>query len=251
MSAVLNDARRFYREGHRELVILKFAHYQGFQEEAYKDLVSQIKTSLGPWLYKVLPKGKRLADVTLSEFVRDKGAIVVACDDSYPLNHRCEGIWVYRDWDSGHPEEGDLRVYDQYSDSMTYLSMKADQFDKFNRYDGKCQARRDVVCDLFLLSWTLTPPTYVRGYSVVANRKLEADLKELKRPNHCGYFVNLLYADYVESAIDRRGHPAERNAFQRIPNSLTAGFRRTILIVRGRFVVCRFLSGGVAALTTG
>jgi hypothetical protein len=83
---------------------------------------------------------------------------------------------------------------------MSYSSMKADQFDKFNRYDGKCRFRHDIPCDLFLLSWTLTPPTYVRGFATQANRNLATALKELKIPNRFGHLVNLLYADYVDAS---------------------------------------------------
>jgi len=200
LAEVLQDVRRFAREGHRELVILKFSHYEGFHDEAYKGLIGQIKASLGLWLYKSLPRGKRLADITLAEYVGQTGAVLVLCDGRYLLEHRSEGIWVYRDWDSQHPEQGDLRIYDQYSNMMTYPAMKTDQFDKFNRYDGKCKTRRDVPCDLFLLSWTLTPATNVRDYAAEANRNLEAAVKELKIPNRFGCVVNLLYADYVDSS---------------------------------------------------
>ena len=106
LAEVLDDVRRFAAEGHRELVILKFSHYEGFQTEAYKGLVKQIKASLGPWLYTSLPRGRRLADVTLAEYVRHAGAILVLCDGSYPLDNRSEGIWVYRDWDSRIPSKG-------------------------------------------------------------------------------------------------------------------------------------------------
>jgi len=78
--------------------------------------------------------------------------------------------------------------------------MRTEQFDKFNRYDGKCKARRDIPCDLFLLSWTLTPPTFVWGYALEANRNLEAALKELKIPNCFGREANLLYRDSVASS---------------------------------------------------
>jgi len=200
LADVLDDVRRFAREGHHELVILKFSHYDGFRGDAYKSLVKQIKASLGPWLYTSLPRGRRLADITLSDYIRNSAAVLVLCDESYPLDNRSEGIWVYRDWDSMHPEQGDLRVYDQYSNTTSYPSMRTDQFDKFNRYDGKCKARREIPCDLFLLSWTLTPPTFVWGFAVEANRNLEAALKELKIPNRCGRIANLLYVDYVASS---------------------------------------------------
>ncbi len=200
LANMLDDVRKFVREGHRELVILKFSHYQGFNDEVYLNLAKQIGECLGPWLYKSLPPGRRLADVTLAEFIREKTAVLALCDGSYPLTNHREDIWVYRDWDSSHPEQGDLRVYDQYSNTLSNADMKTDQLDKFRRYDGKCKSRRDVPCELFLLSWTLTPPINVQGYAVDSNRNLEAALGEMKIPNRLGYIVNLLYVDYVDSA---------------------------------------------------
>ena len=98
------------------------------------------------------------------------------------MANRMPGIWVYRDWDAADAERGDLRVYDRYAASTDYLRMKADQFDKFARYDGKCRRRSDLACDLFMLSWTLTPATGVRAYRELPNRKLAEDIRELKCP---------------------------------------------------------------------
>ena len=200
LDEVLADVRRFMAAGHRELVILKFSHYEGFDGDAFDRLVKQIKTSLGPWLFNSLPRGKRLADVTLAEYVGKTGAVVAVCDGRYPLDRRSKGIWIYRDWDSPHPEEGDLRVFDQYADTVAYATMKADQFDKFDRYNARCKHGRDVPCDLFLLSWTLTPATNVRGYALEANRNLAAAMNDLKVPNRRGCVVNLVYTDYIDIA---------------------------------------------------
>jgi hypothetical protein len=197
---VLNDVRRFASEGRRELVILKFSHYEHFSDEAYKTLVKQIETSQRPWLFRAPPKGKRLAEVTLSEFVGQSGAVLVVCDGNYPRDFPREGIWVYRDWDSPHPEQGDLRVYDQYSNTMSYAAMKTDQLSKFKRFDGKCKVRPDVPCDLFLLSWTLTPPTGVEAFAAEPNRNLRTALEQVQIPNRFGLVPNLLYTDYVKSA---------------------------------------------------
>ncbi len=60
--------------------------------------------------------------------------------------------------------------------------------------------RSALPCDLFLLSWTLTPATGVRAYSELPNRKLADDIKVLNYPNRQGCIPNLLYADYVDSA---------------------------------------------------
>ena len=58
---------------------------------------------------------------------------------------------------------------------------------------------------MFLLSWTLTPATDVKGYSVLPNSKLKGDIAEMKVPNRFGRVPNLLYMDYVEAIYARFG----------------------------------------------
>ena len=176
LANVLDDVRRFCHDPQagarrRELIVLKFSHYAAFSDKVYRQMVEEITARLDPWLYKSLPKGKRLAEIPLRELLREKCVVLVACDGDYPLANRKAGVWVYRDWDAADPEAGDLRVYDRYADSTDYRQMKADQFNKFARYDGKCRQRPDLPCDLFLLSWTLTPATNVRGVLRYAESK--------------------------------------------------------------------------------
>jgi hypothetical protein len=200
LADVLDDVRRFCREPHRELIILKFSHYQDISDNTYRQMVEEITSRLDPWLYRSLPKGKRLAEIPLRELLNEKSVVWVVCDGGYSLVNRTPGIWTYRDWSAADAEQGDLRVFDRYADSTDYERMRADQLGKFARYDGKCRRRPDVPCDLFLLSWTLTPATGIRAYAELPNRKLADDIKELKGPNRYGCIPNLLYVDYVESA---------------------------------------------------
>jgi hypothetical protein len=200
LAEVLDDVRRFCRQPHRELIILKFSHYETFSDTVYRQMVKEIAARLDTWLLKSLPKGRRLAEIPLKELPAERSVVCIVCDGDYPLRNHSSGIWVYRDGDAAHPEQGDLRVYDRYANSTDYEQMKADQLGKFARYDGKCRQRPDLPCDLFLLSWTLTPAVNVRAYSDLPNRRLADDMKELKSPNRSGCVVNLLYADYVEAA---------------------------------------------------
>ena len=50
--------------------------------------------------------------------------------------------------------------------------MQKDQFAKFERYTGKMAHDQNLPCDLFLLSWTLTPATGVWFAAQAANRRL-------------------------------------------------------------------------------
>lgn len=200
LEEVLADVWRYMNEGHRELVILKFSHYQNIDSDSYKKMVTMISDYLSPWLVTKRPEDGRLAEVGIRTFLEDQGAIIAVSDTDLPLIHRTDGIWVYRDWESQNAVEGDLRVYDRYSNTMSYDAMKQDQLDKFSKYDGRCEAKPFPPCDLFLLSWTLTPPTAVWPFSKSANRNLGQAMAELKVPNQHGQIVNLLYVDYVEYA---------------------------------------------------
>jgi hypothetical protein len=204
VSVVLREIRRFALEHHSELVILKFSHFDRIDNEKYAKLVKQIEASLGTWLVKTLPPGKRLVDVTLGEYVVDGPALLVVVDRDYAVHVKEPGFWVYRDWNWTTPEKGDLRVFDQYSNTTSLDSMRKGQLGKFKKFTGRMARDASLRCDLFLLSWTLTPITFVFRFSVQANRRLGSDIRLGQTrpaiPNWRGHIMNLLYADYVEFA---------------------------------------------------
>jgi hypothetical protein len=195
---VLNGVKKFMSEGHRELVILKFSHYKGFTEDIYRRLVKMLQDTLGAWLLQKTWSG-RLADAPLQTLIGNGGKVLVVCDGKYPVNIPTQGIHVYRDWDSSDPKQGDLTVYDQYSDTMDYDQMSKDQLEKFKAFNGKCKNDSNVPCDLFLLSWTLTPPTDVCAVSNSANRNLGQAMSSVGR-NSQGFIPNILYVDYCQRA---------------------------------------------------
>jgi hypothetical protein len=192
---VLSQVALFMRSAGKELVILKFSHYDRFNEKVYQGLVKEIVDALEPWLYET---NSRLAEVSLADFLRYGGVVLVLCDEAYPVKQPTKGIYVYRDWDSSDPANGDLRVYDKYSNTTSFPQMQTDQSNKFRIYDARCFYRQDVRCDLFLLSWTLTPPSGVWPVSKEANRHLGTGLARIPVPNPIGRVINLLYVDYVE-----------------------------------------------------
>ncbi|MBX9635186.1 MAG: hypothetical protein K2X44_09415 [Magnetospirillum sp.] len=206
LTDILNQVVQFMQAGSKELVVLKFSHFENFGggSAVYKKLTAQITGALGRWLVtKQQLADKRLAEATLSQLVQNGGRVVVVCDGDMPVDYPADGIWVYRDWDAEKPAQGDLRVYDVYSNTISYDTMKSNQFAKFNAYTGICKNKQDgkeVPCDMFLLSWTLTPPTDVWNFSTQANRNLADALRELRVPNAHGQIVNVLYVDYVEYA---------------------------------------------------
>lgn len=199
---ILGDVQRFLTEGRREVVILKISHYDDFDDDIYKSFVGLVKQHLDPWLFKQLPEGKRLADIPLEDLIRNGGIVLPVCDGGYPVTNREPGFWVYRDDDDGDAAQGDLRVFDKYANTTSFDTMKADQLKKFNDYTGACRSNASIPCDLFLLSWTLTPVTGVWMYAQEANRKLGAEVRSFPRFNSHGWdrIVNLLYVDYAQYA---------------------------------------------------
>lgn len=193
---ILNDVKSYMDLGSRELVILKFSHYgDGFNSSHYSTLVDKIKNKLGGYLFDK-PAGKRLAEITMSEYLNDGGKVLIVCDSNYPIYSPETGIYTYRDYDSGSAHLGDFIVYDKYSNSMSYSSMSSDQLNKFSNYNG-LTSNGNHVCDFFLLSWTLTPPTAVALFAPAANRHLPEAMYSLN-PNQHGYIPNILYVDFVE-----------------------------------------------------
>jgi len=203
LSEVLGDLRKFALENRKELAILKFSAFSNIDNTRYAALVEQIRASIGTWLVTSIPDGKRLADVTLNEYVANGPAYLVVVDENYAIDVKRDGFWVYRNWNA-IPVDGDLRVFDQYSDTEIYKDMRDNQFLKFRAYDGWMALK--LPCDLFLLSWTLTPSiTPVRTLAATPNRNLGAEIQFGKTdpiaiPNVHGKIMNLLYVDFVELA---------------------------------------------------
>ncbi len=200
LSDVLADIQRFMEEGHRELIILKFSHFKDIDDDLYPEMVSMIRSALHRWLLPSLPADQRLADIPLGELIAQSGVILPVCSGDLPVNHAAEGIWVYRDWDSKDPEAGDLCVYDRYSDTTSYSEMKEKQIERYQTFKGTCESNPSVPCDLFLLSWTLTPITHVWTTCKEANLNLGAEMAKLEVPNSRGLIPNIFYVDYVETA---------------------------------------------------
>jgi hypothetical protein len=218
---VLSDIRKFLAEGHRELVILKFSHYGGFDQAAFEHLCREISQNLSDWIYQGdPPPGGRLADTTLGSFLGrpGSGSCLVVCDGSFsPPPGMTKMIKSYRDWFAADPQNGQLTLFDVYSkttDMNTMMNggppnpdpelpnLPRGQFPKFADFNGTCLYQSNGVsipCDLFLSSWTLTPPTAVWPFSRTANAALGEEIARLGA-NSKGYPINLLYVDYAEYA---------------------------------------------------
>ncbi len=206
LQSVLDSVSRFLTV-YRELIVLKISNFEDFTPSSYDELLAQIQSTLDQWLYRGPLSGRRLADVPLREFIPTRGCVLVVVDGNYPVARPSEGIWVYRDRASDDVASGDLRVMDQYANTTSYDDMKSDQIGKYIAYDGLCAPT--IPCDLFLLSWTLTPDISntignwgpdVYDLARTANPPLGSVAEEIQLPNPHGMRVNVVYVDYFEYA---------------------------------------------------
>jgi hypothetical protein len=198
LDSILADVKRFAQTHPHELVLLKFSHFK-LTSEKYGALARQITDALGPWLFDPPPGGKRLADVTLREYVASGTKVLVLVDENYAFQTHLPGIWVYSDWNSDYLAQADLRVFDEYANTSNLKEMKADQFKKFCSFNGKCKDKQ-TDCDLFLLSWTMTPWVRIWAASKPALDQLQSTLATRPPQNAKGKIINLLYVDFVDYA---------------------------------------------------
>lgn len=198
-SEVLGDIKKFASEGHRELVLLKLSHFANISPEIYARLATEITNALGPWLVRPPLNGRRLADITFADYVRSGPKVLVLVDEDYAINHPVPGLWIYADWNSSRAPQADLRVYDIYSNVTDFNTMTNDQLAKFDRFDGKCSDQKND-CDLFLLSWTLTPQLKIWAVSQPALNNLQSGLASRPVTNRFGKPMNMIYVDFVEFA---------------------------------------------------
>jgi hypothetical protein len=209
MSEVLSDIQEFLGQGRRELIILTFSHFRDeWTSENYGALVGMIQLYCKDYLFlsAFLPKGKRLADLTLQDYIGSRATVLVVVDKNWAIETPVDGFWVYRNCPlpgNGGDGMGDLRVFDHYAKTESFDAMKQDQLGKFSNYTGMCADQSKN--DLFLLSWTLTPKksvssTPVEALAETANRQLATSLAAIPPKNQYGYPINLIYVDYVEYA---------------------------------------------------
>ena len=187
--SALDETVRFLQQHPSEVAIITFSHFRGdsgHKPEDTKDRLNVLMNDYDEYLYKKA-SDPNLGYVQL-EHVRGK---IVAVFDKF--GHRInssQGRFSYSNWD----KEGNLRVYDEYSNTNNYSKMKHNQLEKLN---SMAQLGQDY---LFLLSWTLTQTDFL-GSSIETLAK-EANGK---LPNVLFYDIfnknlplpNIVFIDFV------------------------------------------------------
>lgn len=201
LSDVLNQVKVFIQSsaGKSETIILKFSHTMSDSPESYpvdqvtKYVVDEVKKVFESYLYTSQNSEANLAQTLLKEV---SGKIVTVFDNEYQAYFDIKsGIFPYHDYSAGGYG---LRVYDQYSDTDSYLTMSDTQREKLTEFGGY---GNDY---LFLLSWTLTGKFKlldIEVLSTLARPWLPQILTEIK--NGKLKYPNIVYYDYVDPYINR------------------------------------------------
>ena len=131
------------------MIILKFRN-DFWNEAQYPGLITLLNSMLGQWVY-INNTGKRLADITMSEFMNSgKPTVIIVMDTSYTTT--TPGFYKFADAATAGPQEanrpdptsGDLRVWDCYSDDQNIDFIISNQLAKFKDYIGYCDAHSAI-----------------------------------------------------------------------------------------------------------
>ena len=214
LDGILQDIYDFMHDDQaKELVILKFSHFDNFGVDSgansiYRDFTKKITDKIYDYLFNDYSHTTKFGSIPYMTLVSDGGKVLVVCDE-YTLNNQTQGIFTYRDGSlecqeeerNDNPTEGNLVVWDCYSNSTTTSDMETQQLGYLSNYKGKCDGPYpNTTCDMFLLSWTLTPWTRsVWQDSENPDRDLGKYMNTVEK-NQYGQIPNLLYVNYFEFA---------------------------------------------------
>ncbi|HEU4791968.1 MAG TPA: hypothetical protein VFS71_19945 [Flavobacterium sp.] len=202
---ILDETVKFLSEHKSEFAIFKirFRNYgDNHKESDIAELVSALLDSAdyNDYLLK-LTDSETGADGNIMEFPIHKlrGKLIIVCGYEDFCDVR-KGRLRYFDYDaSGINSAANLTVYDEYSDEQNFDKMKKIQLDRWKDY---------AIADrkyFFLLSWTMTPKTYVSWHSIEtlannANKELPSVLNEyIVNKNYSK--PNVIYVDYLNQDV--------------------------------------------------
>ena len=196
LSAVLDQAMHFLQQHVSETAILKFSHirdYSGHNPDNIKKAINTLLDDYKPVIYTNPSEDINLAQVTLGDV---RGNMILVFDYSEYID-TATGRFRYLDGHAAHPRIN-LVVYDVYSNTADYDTMKHNQLGKWQAYGGA----NDY---LFLLSWTLTAnipykdPT-IDKLAAIANGNLPGVLYDQIVTARSSK-PNIVYLDFINPVV--------------------------------------------------
>ena len=156
--ASLQQVNQFLAAHPRELVVLKFSHYQDsstkpFPVSLQKELVATVQTQLGSNMYLAGSNTEKTNHQTIQDLL-DSGRRAICVFDSLDasLIDPMQGVLLFGDLSGSPNADSNFDVYDSYADSDNLVHMIRDQIGKWKEF---C-ARPQYCSGMFLFSFTLT-----------------------------------------------------------------------------------------------
>jgi len=193
--SVLDQAQSFLNSHPSETAIFKFSHirdYEGHDPAVTKQKIDTLLNNYSAVIYDGSSADVNLATLPLGNL---RGKMILVFDYNDYINPTT-GRFRYMDSDTV-AANANISVFDQYSDTSDYGTMRADQIQKWQAHGGMGTGH------LFLLSWTLTASATspsVKSMADYANAQLPSVLygqivaAGFSKPN-------IVYIDYVSSTV--------------------------------------------------
>ncbi len=194
LDTILDQAVTFLKQNPSEVLILKFSHTRNYKDHSEVDITRRVidlikQDKYKPFLFTSLDQNLNIAELFLKEI---RGKIITVFSSEYQ-NHIDSSKGIFRYFD-GMGNNAGLNVYDNYSNTADYTSMKNDQLHQLANNGGLNRPY------LFLLSWILTSNGLKSNKDLAkeANGNLPFELASIyhninmQRPN-------IVYIDYVKS----------------------------------------------------
>lgn len=215
LSDVLSEVANFIANdtNGEEVVVLKFSHFvsqdeSGFTNSLLNTFISQLKNTLGNYMYTNSNSNINLGGVTLQSIINSGKRVIcllTAADtpddgntfSTSQLNAQInpsQGLFSFGDNNSS----ANYRLYDDYAKDNDYDDMVSDQVEKWDDFSRSNNS-------MFLFSYTLTSTTggidndCVLEMAQSANPALVANLAYYKNKNNINLTPNILYIDKVSS----------------------------------------------------
>lgn len=193
LTDVLDQTRAFLTAHPGETAILKFSHIRDYGDHKPADIKQRINTLLGAYqavIYQNPAEAVNLAGVTMGSV---RGKMILVFDYDEYINP-ATGRFRYFDGSAAQPG-ATLTVYDVYSNTSDYNTMKTDQLQKWQQHGGQGQGY------FFLLSWTLTaspPGSTIETLAAQANGNLPGVLYNQIVTARAAK-PNIVYLDFVNN----------------------------------------------------
>lgn len=199
LDTILDQAIIFLKQNPSETLILKFSHTRNYEEHSETDITSRVIDLIKidkykSYLFTSLEQNLNIADLPLKEI---RGKIIAVFDNEY-YRYINPSKGIFRYFDNMWANAG-LNVYDNYSNTTDYTSMKNDQLHKLSNYGG---FNRQY---LFLLSWTLTSNGWnsTEDLAREANSNLPHELNNIYQSSNNAK-PNIVFIDYVNPEITQK-----------------------------------------------